>query len=73
MERFDEARDTLGDHMEALSGNTAEFVRSESPLLIDGLGIPDVDIDMDDRKVLVVSPDPQLHEKLKDALLHPRV
>lgn len=66
MERFDEARDTLGDHMEALSGNTAEFVRSESPLLIDGLGIPDVDIDMDDRKVLVVSPDPQLHEKLKD-------
>ncbi|QFQ02262.1 hypothetical protein CUROG_04435 [Corynebacterium urogenitale] len=64
--RFDEAREALGDHMEALSGNTSEFIRSEAPLLIDGLGIPDVDVDMDDRKVMVVSPDPQLKEKLKE-------
>lgn len=63
--RFNEARETLGDHVEALSGNMAEFVRSEAPLLIDGLGIPDVDVDMDDRKVLVISPDPQLREKMK--------
>ena len=64
--RFEEAREALGDHMEALSGNMSEFVRSEAPLLIDGLGIPEVDVDMDDRKVLVVSPDPQIREKLKD-------
>lgn len=64
--RFDEAREELGDHVEALSGNMSEFVRSEAPLLIDGLGIPDVDVDMDDRKVLVVSQDHRLRDKLKD-------
>ncbi len=66
MGRFEDSRETLGDHMEALAGNTAEFVRTESPLLIDGLGIPDVDVDMDDRKVLIVSPDAELKEKLKE-------
>ncbi|KAB1503576.1 thiamine pyrophosphokinase [Corynebacterium sp. 320] len=65
-DRFDEAREALGDHMVALSGNLAEFTRSEAPLLVDGLGIPDVDVDMDDRKVLVVSPDEDVQEKLKD-------
>ena len=64
--RLDEAREELGDHVEALSGNMSEFVRSEAPLLIDGLGIPDVDVDMDDRKVLVVSQDHRLRDKLKD-------
>lgn len=64
--RFDEARESLGDHVEALSGNMSEFVRSEAPLLIDGLGIPDVDVDMDDRKVLVASPDPRLRDKIKE-------
>lgn len=64
--RFNDAREQLGDHVEALSGNMSEFVRSEAPLLIDGLGIPEIDVDMDDRKVLVVSPDPRLRDKLKD-------
>ncbi len=63
---FDEARDALGDHMIALSGNLAEFVRSEAPLLVDGLGIPEVEVDMDDRKVIVVSPLDDLRGKLKD-------
>lgn len=63
--RFTDAREALVDHMEALTGNTAEFVRTEAPLLVDGLGVPDVDVDMDDRKVLVVSPDPHLDDKLK--------
>jgi uncharacterized membrane-anchored protein len=65
VERFTDAREALVDHMEALTGNTAEFVRTEAPLLVDGLGVPDVDVDMDDRKVLVVSPDPHIDEKLK--------
>lgn len=64
--RFEDAREALGDHMEALSGNMSEFVRSEAPLLVDGLGIPDVDVDMDDRKVLVASPDARIEQKLKD-------
>lgn len=63
--RFLDAREALVDHMEALAGNTAEFVSTEAPLLVDGLGVPDVDVDMDDRKVLVVSPDPELEDKLK--------
>ncbi|MGO1950331.1 MAG: putative cytokinetic ring protein SteA, partial [Mycobacteriaceae bacterium] len=63
--RFADAREALADHMEAFTGNTAEFVRSEAPLLIDGLGIPDTGVDMDDRKVLVVSPDPSIEDKIK--------
>lgn len=63
--RFIDAREALADHMEAFTGNTAEFVRSEAPLLIDGLGVPETGVDMDDRKVLVISPDPQLEEKIK--------
>lgn len=65
-ERFEDAREALGDHMVALSGNLAEFTRSEAPLLVDGLGIPDVGVDMDDRKVLIVSEDADIKDKLKD-------
>lgn len=63
--RFEDGRETLADHMEAFTGNTAEFVRTEAPLFIDGLGVPDVGVDMDDRKVLVVSPDPAIDDKIK--------
>ena len=66
MQRFDDARSALGDHLDALAGNTAELARSESPLLIDGLGIPDVDVDMVDRKVMVISPLPDLKDELRD-------
>lgn len=50
-----EAKTGLVAHLEAFSGNTIEFIRSESPLLIDGIGIPDVDIDLRNRHVIVVS------------------
>lgn len=50
-----EAKTGLVAHLEAFSGNTIEFIRSESPLLIDGIGIPDVDIDLRNRHVVVVS------------------
>ena len=39
-----EAKSGLVAHLEAFAGNTIEFIRSESPLLIDGIGIPDVDV-----------------------------
>ena len=64
--RFEDAREALGDHMVALSGNLAEFTRSEAPLLVDGLGIPDVEVDMEDRKVLIVSAVDDIKDKLKD-------
>ncbi|WP_257181756.1 putative cytokinetic ring protein SteA [Corynebacterium cystitidis] len=54
---FNEAQRHLVDHMEAYFGNTIEFIHSEAPLLIDGVGVPDVGTVMDGRKVLVVSPE----------------
>jgi uncharacterized membrane-anchored protein len=42
-------------HLEAFAGNTIEFIRSESPLLIDGIGIPDVDVELRRRHVVVVA------------------
>lgn len=51
-----EAKAGLVDHLEAFSGNTIEFIRRESPLLLDGVGVPEVEVDMDVRHVVVVSP-----------------
>ena len=61
-----EAKTGLVDHLEAFSGNTIEFIRRESPLLLDGVGVPDVDIAMEDRHVVVVSPGPGHAEELRD-------
>ncbi len=61
-----EAKTGLVDHLEAFSGNTIEFIRTESPLLIDGLGVPDVDIDLEDRHVVVVADGPDHVADLKN-------
>ncbi len=53
---FSEAQQSLVDHMEAYFGNTIQFIHSEGPLLIDGLGIPDTGVELAGKKVLVVSP-----------------
>ena len=45
-ELMHEAKSGLVAHLEAFAGNTIEFIRSESPLLIDGIGIPDIDVDL---------------------------
>ena len=50
-----EAKTGLVDHLEAFSGNTIEFIRRESSLLLDGVGVPDVKIAMRGRHVVVVS------------------
>ncbi|WKD59350.1 putative cytokinetic ring protein SteA [Corynebacterium caspium] len=63
---FVESQQSLVDHMEAYFGNTIEFVRSEAPLLIDGLGIPDTGVDLFGRKALVVSPGPEHKEQLTE-------
>ncbi|MFE3194291.1 putative cytokinetic ring protein SteA [Nocardia sp. NPDC059240] len=64
-ERMIEARNGLADHLEAFSGNTIEFIRTESSLLIDGIGVPDVEIDMKKRHVVVVADGPDHIEDLK--------
>ena len=73
VERTDEEiRDLMHDaktglvaHLEAFAGNTIEYIRSESPLLIDGIGIPDIDVDVYRRHVVVVADGPGAAEDLK--------
>jgi uncharacterized membrane-anchored protein len=60
-----EAKSGLVAHLEAFAGNTIEFIRSESPLLIDGIGIPDIDIDLRRRHVVVVADEAHAAEDLK--------
>ncbi len=60
-----DAKTGLVDHLEAFSGNTIEFIRSESPLLIDGVGVPDVDVRIEGRHVVVVSDGPDHAADLK--------
>lgn len=65
-ETFAHAQRSLVDHMEAYFGNTIEFINSEAPLLVDGLGIPDTGETLRGRKALVVSPGPGHKEQLAD-------
>lgn len=60
-----DAKTGLVAHLEAFAGNTIEFIRSESPLLIDGIGIPDVDVDVYRRHVVVVTDGPAAAEDLR--------
>ena len=60
-----EAKSGLVAHLEAFAGNTIEFIRSESPLLIDGIGIPDVDIQLRRRHVVIVADEEHAADDLK--------
>ncbi|OBC00204.1 putative cytokinetic ring protein SteA [Mycobacterium sp. 852002-40037_SCH5390672] len=60
-----EAKSGLSAHLEAFAGNTIEFIKSESPLLIDGIGIPDVDVDLRRRHVVIVADEPSAAEDLR--------
>ncbi len=64
-ERMIEARTGLADHLEAFAGNTIEFFRTESALLIDGLGVPELDLSMRNRHVVVVADGPDHDTDLK--------
>lgn len=50
-----EARSGLTHQLEAFAANTIEFMRRERALLLDGAGVPDVDVDLAGRQVLVVA------------------
>jgi uncharacterized membrane-anchored protein len=60
-----EAKSGLSAHLEAFAGNTIEFIKSESPLLIDGIGIPEVDVDLRRRHVLLVGEEFSAADDLK--------
>ncbi len=50
-----EARTGLAHQLEAFAANTIEFMRRERGLLLDGVGVPDVAVDLSGRQVLVVA------------------
>jgi uncharacterized membrane-anchored protein len=60
-----EAKTGLVAHLEAFAGNAIEFIRSESPLLIDGIGIPEVDVELRGRHVVVVADEDHAADDLK--------
>ncbi|MQY17733.1 putative cytokinetic ring protein SteA [Nocardia macrotermitis] len=64
-ERMIAARNGLADHLEAFSGNTIEFIRTESALLIDGFGVPELSLDMRNRHVVVVADGPDHRDDLR--------
>ncbi|MFI7671692.1 putative cytokinetic ring protein SteA [Nocardia sp. NPDC049526] len=64
-ERMIEARNGLADHLEAFAGNTIEFIRTESALLIDGIGVPELELNMKNRHVVVVADGPEHADDLK--------
>ncbi len=64
-ELMQEAKSGLVAHLEAFAGNTIEFIRSESPLLIDGIGIPAIDVDVNRRHVVIVAEEPNAADDLK--------
>ncbi|MQA16314.1 MAG: thiamine pyrophosphokinase [Pseudonocardiaceae bacterium] len=50
-----EAKTGLSAQLEAFSANTIEFLRHERPLILDGVGVPAVDVALHGRQVLVVA------------------
>lgn len=64
-ERLIAARTGLADHLEAFAGNTVEFIRTESSLLVDGFGVPALDVSMRNRHVVVVGDGPDSREDLQ--------
>ena len=60
-----DAKTGLVAHLEAFAGNSIEFIRSESPLLIDGIGIPDIDVDVYRRHVVIVTDGPGAEDDVK--------
>lgn len=50
-----ESKSGLAAQLEAFSANTIEFLRHERALILDGVGVPDVDVALRGRQVLVVA------------------
>jgi uncharacterized membrane-anchored protein len=50
-----EAKSGLTHQLEAFAANTIEFMRRERSMLLDGAGVPEVEVDLAGRQVLVVA------------------
>jgi uncharacterized membrane-anchored protein len=50
-----DAKSGLSHQLEAFAANTIEFMQRERSMLLDGVGVPDVEVDLAGRQVLVVA------------------
>ena len=50
-----EAKTGLSHQLEAFAANTIEFMQRERAMLLDGVGVPDVEVELSGRQVLVVA------------------
>lgn len=64
-ERMREARHGLAEHLESFAGDALEFIRAESSLLMDGIGVPEVELELNGRQVVVVGAGPGHAEDLR--------
>jgi uncharacterized membrane-anchored protein len=48
------AREGVSSQLEAFAANTMEYLRRERDLLLDGVGVPDINTSLSDRHVLIV-------------------
>ncbi|GAA4443924.1 putative cytokinetic ring protein SteA [Actinokineospora soli] len=51
-----EAKAGMSAQLEAFSANTIEFLRRERPLILDGVGVPELETAVRGRQVLIVAP-----------------
>ncbi|MDA3630829.1 putative cytokinetic ring protein SteA [Saccharopolyspora oryzae] len=51
-----EAKAGMSAQLEAFSANTIEFLRRERTLILDGIGVPELSMSLEDRQVLVLAP-----------------
>jgi uncharacterized membrane-anchored protein len=58
-----EAKAGMSAQLEAFSANTIEFLRRERTLILDGVGVPELETAMRERQVLIVAPG---HEHVAD-------
>lgn len=52
--QLEDARANISTQIEAFATNTMQYVKAERELLLDGIGLPDLETDLDGRYVLVV-------------------
>lgn len=60
-----EAKAGMSAQLEAFSANTIEFLRRERTLILDGVGVPDLQVPIKHRQVLVIAPGHGFVEELK--------
>ena len=61
---FTAGQQKLSSQVTAYFGNAAEFLETESPLFIDGIGIPDTGVGMRNRPVVILSPAADLTDQV---------